>query len=99
MWSLLPRQWQLVIILTVGAGCAWTYDFGMAWFYGEHVQTIKLITFSASAVGLVVVGLANLSWRWFWREIPWLQSHVFPDLNGIWEGKLSSTWINPDTGQ
>lgn len=98
MWSLLPRHWQLVIILAAGAGCAWAYDSVIAYLYGEHVSTWKLITFSASLVSVVLVGLANLFWRWLWRKIPWLQSHVFPDLNGEWRGTLTSTWRNPQTG-
>lgn len=99
MWSLLPRHWQLVIILAAGAACAWAYDAVMAYLYGEHVSSWKLISFSATLVGVVLVGLANQSWRWLWRTVPWLQSHVFPDVNGEWKGKLISTWKDPKTGE
>lgn len=36
-------------------------------------------------------------WLWKWRFLQdWLVP--FPNLNGVWEGELVSTWVNPATG-
>lgn len=38
--------------------------------------------------------------NWLWK-LPFLQGWLvkIPNLNGEWEGKLESTWVNPETGQ
>jgi hypothetical protein len=48
----------------------------------------------------IVVGVATLfvvrAWRWRIFH-PWLVP--FPDLNGTWQGKIQTTWRDPNTGQ
>jgi len=36
--------------------------------------------------------------RWLWRTKWVLKLTEVPDLNGVWKGTLTSSWIDPDTG-
>jgi hypothetical protein len=46
----------------------------------------------------VILSLVFTQWLWRLRVFRgWLVP--FPDLQGTWEGQLTSTWKNPDTGQ
>ncbi|MGL1774778.1 hypothetical protein ACSTG3_23415, partial [Vibrio parahaemolyticus] len=47
----------------------------------------------------ILVFVAETCWRWIWRRVPILGRKAFPDLNGKWAGTLTSTWVNPETGQ
>lgn len=43
------------------------------------------------AVGFLDIALLIVSvhlWRWFWHHLPPLSEAIFPDINGIWEGKI-----------
>lgn len=46
----------------------------------------------------VIISFVFTKWLWRWRIFrDWLVR--FPDLEGTWEGRLQSTWINPETKQ
>jgi hypothetical protein len=49
---------------------------------------------------IITVGgtLLNFVWPVLWRWMPFMNKLVFPDLNGVWKGKLASTWEDPATG-
>jgi hypothetical protein len=45
---------------------------------------------------LVIVFFINFAWHWpIFRR--WLVP--FPNLNGTWQGKIQTTWRNPETGE
>jgi hypothetical protein len=57
------------------------------------------VSFVATVIGSIIVIAANWAWRWVWQKFPALNRVFFPDLNGVWEGVLVSTWVDPKTGQ
>lgn len=99
MWALLPRSAQLTAILATGFLIAWSWDVVELAFTGQHAAPLKLVSSIVFILGVVLVGLFNASWRWFWRKVPALGRWVFPDLTGRWEGKLLSTFPDPTTKQ
>jgi hypothetical protein len=99
MWSLLPRNFQVVIILVSGSLIAWAYDALSALLLGESPSTWQSISFAVTVVGTILVVLADWLWPRLWRQFPLLQKIIFPDLNGVWKGEMISTWVDPETGQ
>lgn len=99
MWSLLPRKAQLLVLVTAALVIAWAIQAVVEKFTGQSVWIGKWASLTATAIGVVLTGLAKLVWRPMWRLIPALGRWVFPDLNGRWEGTMISTWTNPETGQ
>lgn len=99
MWSLLGNKTQVLILVGMGIVVAWALDAGYAFLVGHNTSPLHWISFATFIVGVVFAFIAENSWRWFWRKLPFLTRTVFPDLNGKWAGSLSSTWIDPTTGQ
>lgn len=99
MWSLLSRKWQLTVIFIFGIFAVRSYDAISAWFLQKPVSFWQSVSAAVFIVGTIVYLVGELSWRWIWKRIPWLQRHAFPDLEGVWEGELISTWIDPETGR
>jgi hypothetical protein len=63
----------------------------------SHQSFWKVGTTFAVSFGLV---FSILEWafdRWIWRWLSGLMA--IPDLNGTWDGKGISSWINPETGE
>lgn len=56
-----------------------------------------VIAYKTIPLVLMVVGFfVSYAWRWrIFRD--WLVP--FPDLNGTWQGKIQTTWVNPETGE
>lgn len=64
---------------------------------GEHEISWKLLADLPHVVAVYAI-LAVLFVKWGWKLKffhPWLVP--LPNLQGIWEGELKSTWIDPDT--
>lgn len=59
-----------------------------------NFEAIKKIPDAVSIYLVIVVLFKNWMWRWKIFQ-GWLVP--FPDLQGIWEGGLFSTWVNPET--
>jgi hypothetical protein len=97
MWSLLGRKAQLTIILGAGFCLAWAYDAAYEYLTGQKPNNVKLIFLLVSIIGGLFATIAEVAWRPLWRCFPFLQSKMFPDLNGTWKGTLTSTWIDPKT--
>lgn len=98
MWSLFQRKTQLLIIIPASLMAAWGLETAWFWYFGQETTPLKWISFVISIVGVVMVGAAELLWFRLARVFPFMQTKMFPDLNGEWIGHLKSTWINPDTG-
>ncbi|GEO17873.1 Cap15 family cyclic dinucleotide receptor domain-containing protein [Microvirga aerophila] len=99
MWSLLPRKLQAtaIVFATIIAylGLEWTY----AWFASTPPGPFRQASFIVTIITGVLVLAANWAWPLLWRMIPALGRTLFPDLNGVWQGKLVSTWVDPATGE
>ena len=66
---------------------------------GATVSDIwSALTVAYQTIPLVLVVCAFfVSYAWRWRIFSgWLVP--FPDLNGTWQGRIQSTWRNPNTG-
>jgi hypothetical protein len=98
MWSLVPRKFQLTILIGGGIVAAWAYDAVVAYFTGHLPPLLKAISFAILVVGTGAGFVAEHLWRSVWRILPFLQTLVFPDLNGKWTGMLISTATDPSTG-
>ena len=59
-------------------------------------EAAKEIPAAAGYVGTISLIFS----QWLWK-MPWLQGWLIltPNLNGTWKGELTSTWIDPQTGQ
>ena len=69
----------------------------MEWKRQIHAErgTILVETFTRERAE----GRLNSLWRHIWRWIPAIESAIFPDLNGTWEGSILTTWTDPKTGK
>lgn len=58
-----------------------------------------LLKIASTAVTVdLLAWIAFSKWGWKWRLFQgWLVP--FPDLNGTWDGEISSNWVNPETGK
>jgi hypothetical protein len=99
MWALLPRATQILVIVALTAALLLGFQGLNEWWSDQQTSLIKWISTVASFISIVVIGGANLVWRTLWRGIPKLNHWIFPDLNGVWEGTLQSTWIDPEINQ
>lgn len=65
-----------------------TYLFVMFCLDVSSTQGIGITTILI----IIILGLANLTWKLFWDKLPKLSEWVFPDLSGTWIGEVKSTW-------
>ena len=87
MYHLLPvRQ-----ILT---GVAFLNAFVLAylayWFdpSNSSLGVLKYLSASVFVLDILIFFVSLYFWRWLWKFIPLLSDMYFPDLNGIWEGRI-----------
>lgn len=99
MWSLLSRRRQLTLIIIATLVTAWAVEALYSISFGSTPSLPKLWSLIVTIVGGVFVVIVNGSWRWLWRRFPLIQRKTFPDLNGVWQGTLISTWVDPQTGK
>lgn len=94
MWKLFSETMRLRIVVGMTLLLGWGFDALLG--ASNPLKWLALIVF---IIGVALVGLANVSWRWAWVRWPSLNRWLFPDLNGEWKGHLMSTWVNPETHQ
>lgn len=60
----------------------------------EFGRLISKTTLLTTSLFMIIFGLSGpyAPWRIVWRCFPFLNSVLFPDLNGKWEGTISSNW-------
>lgn len=99
MWALLSRRAQLSILVAMTIGVLLAYQGASEWWTGDTPSLPKTVSLVATLIGTVAVAIANWTWRALWRRFPVLNKVLFPDLNGVWEGTLQTTWMDPVTGK
>ena len=99
MWALVPRKTQILIIAALAIILTWGMEALLEIIQGERTSTLKFISLVATLISTVLVGVVSAVWQSLWARLPWIGRKTFPDLTGTWEGYLTSTWINPGTGQ
>nr|WP_306263983.1 hypothetical protein [Pararhizobium sp. IMCC3301] len=95
MYKLLPKQYWLAglaIFALFNAAALWVVDQ-----FNFSMNDWRVATVSASAAALVFAFLFGGTgwwspWRVCWRVVPFLNTKLFPDLNGIWVGSTRSNW-------
>jgi len=97
MWLLLPRSLRILIVVGLGILGSTSISTLVGWLEGSSPPTYKYIATIATIISVICIPAFNAIWRWVWKKFPVLNRVVFPDLNGVWEGTLISTWINPET--
>lgn len=98
MWSLLSKRSQVLILVGLTALLLLGAQGAAEWWTGSRPSPLKSVSLVATIIGSGVVAVANWTWRAIWRRLPFLNRTFFPDLNGVWEGTLQTTWIDPATG-
>ena len=93
MCNLLP--WRFLCSVTVSLGII-VFIVSITFYREDTSVTIfSLISHTVSITGLLVFGFVKFNlWRWIWRFFPVLNSLVFPDIEGSYEGELISTHGN-----
>lgn len=71
---------------------AWALEAAWQLFGGRAATPIKWVSLTATVIATPLAGAAGWMWRRLWRWFPWLERNTFPDLTGVWQGKVSSTW-------
>lgn len=97
MWSLLSRRSQMLILVGLTAILLLGLQGLSEWWTGEQPSLLKFVSLAATVIGTVLLAVANWIWRGVWRRLPILNRVFFPDLNGVWEGTLQTTWVDPET--
>lgn len=100
MWALVPSRTrvQLILVLALALGCASYLARGESGGSSESFPILEFSQYVLSAVPLVlIIGWALGKWRWAWS---WPCRRLglrlwYPDLNGVWEGELKSTFRAP----
>lgn len=98
MWHLLPRHWQVMIVM--GAGIiGWEALCGLLALLGGVAPSLpRYLSIGATIAVTPAVFLIDRYWPRIVKWQPWLEAVTFPDLNGRWQGTFQSTWDEPDTG-
>lgn len=99
MWALFGWQTQAKILIISGVLIAWALDAGSSFLGIGGAPFWKWASLAVTIVVLVLGTLLQACWRPIWRRFPEFGRRLFPDLNGVWEGQLVSTWKNPETGE
>jgi hypothetical protein len=58
----------------------------------SFMDGIKVSVKGATVLNLVLMGIVYFGWRWLWKKIPFLNSFMFPDLNGEWDMTIHWSW-------
>lgn len=60
------------------------------WFdpSNSSLGILKYLSGSIFVIDILVLSVSLYFWRWLWKSIPLLSDIYFPDLNGIWEGRI-----------
>jgi hypothetical protein len=52
------------------------------------LETLKYLSAAMSVLDIIILLVSTYLWRWLWKVFPFLSDKYFPDINGIWEGKI-----------
>lgn len=99
MWQLLSRKTQLFLIVAVTliASSAIATVNGLL---SEEAQPLyRYASLIVTIITMIVTPILNWQWQRLWDLFPFLGVNFFPDLHGTWDGKLVTTWIDPNTGK
>jgi hypothetical protein len=99
MWALFTWQTQAKILTTAGVLVAWALDAVSTYFGVGGAPFWKWASLAVAIVVLILGTVLQMAWRPLWRRYPKFGRNLFPDLNGVWQGHLVSTWKNPETGE
>lgn len=88
MYRIFPKKIVFLSIAWLVVGVYFTFD---------ALSSLTHFTFRISVIpafGWLLANalLLNPVWRFLWARCPFLQKHVFPDLNGKWKVELYSNW-------
>lgn len=98
MWSLLSLRLQVLVIVVCTILVVQSTEAILELSGSGATHPLRYASFAATVIGVILVPVANVVWRGVWRRFPTIERATFPDLNGTWEGHISSTWISLDTG-
>lgn len=56
--------------------------------YKLPLEGIRYVSFSITILDVIAFLISVYFWRWLWKLIPVFSEIYFPDINGIWLGKL-----------
>ena len=96
MWSLLPWRIQVLVIAGSAVVLIWALEAAVELLGGESTSPLKWISLAATVIATPLAGVAGWLWPRLWRRYSWLERNTFPDLTGVWEGHLTSTWKDPE---
>lgn len=83
-----------ILLILVGAYfIVWALAVSPSGVIG-YARTLSLASAALIVLTSLVFGLhgSYSPWRWLWRRLPVLSNWFFPDLNGLWVGKVYSNW-------
>src|SRR5262245_2518831 len=96
MWGIVPKRTQVLVVAAVAIALAWALEAAVEWVGGEPKTPLKWVSLTATLIMTPLVGVAGWLWRAIGRRVPWIERNTFPDLTGVWEGHLVSTWRNAE---
>jgi hypothetical protein len=71
----------------------------LAYWLDPSISSLGVLKYLSVSIFVLDIGILLISfylWRWIWKYIPVLSEIYFPDLNGIWEGRII---FQSDSGQ
>ena len=57
-------------------------------------SAIRIAFAGALALDLALLVTVHFIWRWLWVKLPFLNTFLFPDLNGRW--RMEIHWVSPE---
>ena len=95
MYKLLPWKWICSGLAVVVAVAVYADELGRITgvVLPDHliVRYLPLILVALLTTFFGSTGW-RAPWRWTWRTFPFLNTVIFPDLNGVWVGSTISNW-------
>ena len=68
---------------------SWKY-FGLT----SLSQSFKFAFAGATILNLTLLGIIYFAWKWIWKKLPFLNTVLFPDLNGLWDMRIHWSGVN-----
>jgi len=58
----------------------------------DRIEGVKIAFRGATVLNVILLGVVYFGWRWLWKQIPFLNDVLFPDLNGEWDMTIHWRW-------